>query len=280
MHVWAVPGIGEVRQGDDIAHVIVRALTRCTAALDDGDIVVIASKIVSKAEGRLVPASDREDAITAEAVRIVASREHAGGVTRIVETRHGFVMAAAGVDSSNVPAGHVLLLPIDPDASARRIADGLRERSGARVGVIITDTFGRPWRHGQTDLAIGAAYVTPLDDHRGSVDAHGRVMAVSVTALADEIAAAADLIKGKAKGLPVAVVGGLATMRGERVVTDEPGPGVAAVVRGANDDMFRWGSDEAWARGFEAGFQAGSEAGMLGSSPSPRGEPPVHRMEA
>ena len=247
---WALPGIGEVRPGADLAAVIVAAVQGGDAgpALEDGDVLVVASKIVSKAEGRLVPAADREDAITAEAVRVVASRPRAdGGVTRIAMTTHGFVMAAAGVDSSNVPDGHVLLLPEDPDGSARRLAEDLRTATGLRVGVIITDTFGRPWRNAQTDLAIGAAYVRVTDDHRGQDDAQGRPMTVSVTALVDEIAAAADLVKGKARGLPVAVA------RGVDAVIDEPGPGVAALIRGAEHDMFRWGSDEAYARGLEDG---------------------------
>jgi coenzyme F420-0:L-glutamate ligase/coenzyme F420-1:gamma-L-glutamate ligase len=213
-----------------------------------GDVVVVASKIVSKAEGRLVAAADREQAISDEAVRVVASRPRAdGGVTRIAETRHGFVMAAAGVDSSNVPDGHVLLLPVDPDESARALAKDLAERAGVLVGVIITDTFGRPWRNAQTDLAIGAAHVRVTDDHRGTADAHGRVLEVAVTALVDEIAAAADLVKGKARGCPVAVV------RGLDVVTADAGPGVSALVRSSHQDMFRWGSDEAFARGVAQG---------------------------
>lgn len=251
MHVWALPGIPEVRAGDDLA-----ALVSAAAAdtpLADGDVVVVASKIVSKAEGRLVAAADREDAITAESVRVVASRRRAdGGLTRVVETRHGFVMAAAGVDSSNVPPGHVLLLPEDPDASARALAAGLRELTGAAVGVVLTDTFGRPWRTGQTDLAIGAAHVRVHDDHRGLPDAHGRVLEVAVTAVVDELAAAADLVKGKTGALPVAVV------RGLDVVTEEPGPGVRALIRDASADLFRWGSDEAFARGAATARRGGA----------------------
>ncbi|MDN4475303.1 coenzyme F420-0:L-glutamate ligase [Demequina sp. SYSU T00192] len=256
LSVWSVEGVGEVVPGDDLADLIARALDRAGETLADGDVLVVASKIVSKAEGRLVPAEDREDAITAEAVRVVASRPRRdGGATRIVETRHGFVMAAAGVDASNVPAGHVLLLPVDPDGSARTLAAGLRGSSGARIGVIVTDTFGRPWRQGQTDLAIGAAHVRVVADHRGGHDAHGRPMTASVTALVDEIAAAADLVKGKAGGLPVAVV------RGLDVVTDEAGPGVASLVRGAESDMFRLGSDEAFAAGHAAGLRMAQELG-------------------
>ncbi|MDN4484420.1 coenzyme F420-0:L-glutamate ligase [Demequina lignilytica] len=252
---WAVPGLGEIAPGTDLPALIAAAAATAGTPLADGDVVVVASKIVSKAEGRLVTAADREDAITAEAVRVVASRPRKdGGLTRIVQTTHGFVMAAAGVDGSNVPAGHVLLLPVDPDGSARALADGLRAATGSRVGVVVTDTFGRPWRNGQTDLAIGAAYVAVTDDHRGTPDAQGRTLEVSVTALVDELAAAADLVKGKVRGLPVAVV------RGLDAVTDEVGTGVRALVRDAEHDMFRWGSDEAYARGFDAGLAAAAHA--------------------
>ncbi|WP_052405574.1 coenzyme F420-0:L-glutamate ligase [Demequina mangrovi] len=250
MSVWAVDGIGEVGPGDDLVALISEALERSGDVLVDGDVLVVASKIVSKAEGRLVAAENREQAITEEARRVVASRPRAdGGVTRIVETRHGFVMAAAGVDASNVPEGHVLLLPVDPDASAAALARGLRERTGVRLGVVVTDTFGRPWRSAQTDLAIGAAYVKAVDDHRGDVDAHGRELTVSVTALVDEIASAADLVKSKVGGTPVAVV------RGLDVLLDEPGPGVASLVRCAESDMFRLGSDEAFEEGHAAGMR-------------------------
>ena len=256
LSAWAVEGIGEVSQGTDLPRLIADAVLASGEPLADGDVLVVASKIVSKAEGRLVAAADREQAITDEAVRVVASRAYDGGVTRIVETRHGFVMAAAGVDSSNVPDGHVLLLPVDPDLSARGIAEGLRLRGGLAIGVVVTDTFGRPWRTGQIDLAIGAAYVRVSDDHRGTADAGGRTLAVSVTALADEIAAAADLVKGKASGCPVAVV------RGIDAVIDIPGAGVTELVRGAEHDMFRWGSAEAFERGVahERGVAPGGAA--------------------
>jgi len=243
LRIWAVDGLPEVHAGDDLAALVHGACTADPRGLDAGDVIVIASKIVSKAEGRMRWAEDREQAITEETVRVVASREGAHGTTRIVETRHGFVMAAAGVDASNVPEGHILLLPVDPDASARAICSRLRDLTGARVGVVISDTFGRPWRDGQTDAAIGAAHVAVLDDHRGSTDAHGRSLSVSVTAVADELAAAADLVKGKAAQRPVAVV------RGRGYVTDTPGPGVSALVRGADRDLFRWGSREAYDRG-------------------------------
>lgn len=240
--VWAPAGIGEVRPGDDPAKLIAAAAPE----LADGDIVLVTSKIVSKAEGRVVEAADREAAIDAETVRVVARR----GTLRIVENRQGLVMAAAGVDASNTPAGTVLLLPKDPDASAQAIRRGLREALGVRVGVVVTDTFGRPWRAGLTDVAIGAAGVRVLDDLRGGTDAHGNPLSATVVALADELAAAGDLVKGKAAGLPVAVVRGLA-----HLVTDEPGTddapgaeraaGARTLVRDSRDDMFRLGTSEA-----------------------------------
>src|SRR5690606_19524111 len=201
--------------------------------LRDGDIVVVTSKIVSKAEGRIRVASERAEAIAEETERVVARR----GDTVIAQTRHGLVMAAAGVDASNTESGTVLLLPEDPDASARRIRAGLRERLGVHVGVIVSDTFGRPWRIGLTDVAIGAAGVRPLDDYRGRTDPYGNPLAVTVTALADEIAAAAELVKGKLAGVPVAVVRGLSSL-----VTTEDGPGARSLIRPAEEDLFRWGS--------------------------------------
>ncbi|MFI1679338.1 coenzyme F420-0:L-glutamate ligase [Streptomyces sp. NPDC020607] len=242
--VWAVPGLPEVRQGDDLAKLIAAA----EPGLADGDVVLVTSKIVSKAEGRIVEAADREAAIDAETVRVVARR----GALRIVENRQGLVMAAAGVDASNTAAGTVLLLPTDPDASARAVREGLRDALGVDVGVIVTDTFGRPWRAGLTDVAIGAAGVRVLDDLRGGVDAYGNPLGVTVVATADELAAAGDLVKGKAAGLPVAVVRGLS-----RVVAGASAGAVGAVgagavdegaralVRGARDDMFRLGTSEA-----------------------------------
>lgn len=238
LRVWALPGIPEVQGGDDLAKFIASAASGDgLSGLADGDVVVVTSKIVSKAEGRVVLAEDREAAIDAEAVRVVARR----GSLRIVENRQGFVMAAAGVDASNTPAGTVLLLPEDPDASARRIRDGLRDALGIEVGVVITDTFGRPWRSGLTDVAIGAAGVRVLEDLRGAVDAHGNELGVTVVATADELAAAADLVKGKAGGLPVAVVRGLPHVVGG----EYDGSGARELVRDAAGDMFRLGTSEA-----------------------------------
>lgn len=255
---WGVPGIGEVRPGDDLGALLGAALAadaaaRPATALVDGDVLVVTSKIVSKAEGRVVEAADREAAITAETVRVVATREHPGGVTRIVENRLGLVMAAAGVDASNTADGTVLLLPLDPDATARSLRAALAERFGVRLGVLVSDTAGRPWRQGQTDIAIGAAGVRVLDDLRGSTDTHGRPLQVSVAALADEIAGAAELVKGKATGLPVAVVRGMA-----HAVTAEDGPGARVLVRVGPDDMFAEGTAEAYARGWKDA--AGSDA--------------------
>nr|WP_307848018.1 coenzyme F420-0:L-glutamate ligase [Streptomyces durocortorensis] len=232
--MWAVGGMPEVRGGDDLAKLIAAA----EPGLVDGDVLLVTSKIVSKAEGRIVEAADREAAIDAETVRVVARR----GTLRIVENRQGLVMAAAGVDASNTPAGTVLLLPEDPDASARAIRDGLRDILGVEVGVVVTDTFGRPWRNGLTDVAIGAAGVRVLDDLRGGTDAYGNPLSATVVATADELASAGDLVKGKAEGLPVAVVRGLS-----HVVASGGGdePGARALVRSAADDMFRLGTSEA-----------------------------------
>jgi coenzyme F420-0:L-glutamate ligase/coenzyme F420-1:gamma-L-glutamate ligase len=251
--IWAPDGIGEIDARDDLTAIVADAVG---SDLENDDIVLITSKIVSKAEGRRILAADREQAITDETVRVVARREHPNGVTRIVENRLGLVMAAAGVDSSNTPDGTVLLLPVDPDASARALRAGLRSRLGVSVGVIITDTVGRPWREGQTDIAIGAAGIRVVDDLRGQTDASGRPLTVTIAAVADELAAAADLVKGKTSGRPVAVVRGL-----PHLLTGEDGPGARALVRGPEKDMFRLGSDEAYAAGFAAGQAAAGQAG-------------------
>nr|WP_148234512.1 coenzyme F420-0:L-glutamate ligase [Cellulomonas flavigena] len=251
LRVWAPDGIREIVPGDDLVALLVAAL-RADAAADpghalvDGDVVVVTSKVVSKAEGRVVAADDRERAITEQTVRVVATREHAGGVTRIVENHLGLVMAAAGVDASNTPEGTVLLLPADPDASARALRAGLTAAFGVRLGVLVTDTAGRPWRQGVTDLAIGAAGVDVLDDLRGQLDTFGRPLTMTVAAVADEIASAAELVKGKASGRPVAVVRGVS-----HVVTDDDGPGARVLVRTGPDDMFHQGSAEAYAQGWK-----------------------------
>lgn len=256
MLVWALDGMPEVGEGDDLVDLIVNAVARGGDDLADGDILVVTSKIVSKAEGRIVRAENREDAITAETVRVVATRPRAdGGVTRIVQNRLGIVGAAAGVDASNTGAGTVLLLPVDPDRSARALAARLREATGARVGVIISDTLGRPWRDGQTDIAIGAAGVHVFDDLHGQRDSAGRPLIVTHPCVADEIAAAGDLVKGKLSGCPVAVVRGMGRLVGELDL-----PGAASIVRVPERDMFRLGADEAHRAGFEEGLAAGIAA--------------------
>ncbi|WP_199182993.1 coenzyme F420-0:L-glutamate ligase [Cryobacterium sp. M25] len=255
LHVFVLEGIGEVEAGADLAALIADA---AGSRLRDGDILAVTSKIVSKAEGRQVRAADREQAITDETVRVVATRTFPGGMTRIVENRQGLVMAAAGVDASNTPDGFVLLLPVDPDASARALCTALHERTSLRLGVLITDTVGRPWREGQTDIAIGAAGVTVLDDLRGTTDASGRRLDVTVAAVADEIAGAADLVKGKTSGNPVAVVRGLGRLVGEP--DDADARGATRLLRPSENDMFRLGSAEAHAEGFSEGYAAGLAA--------------------
>ncbi|TBN56104.1 coenzyme F420-0:L-glutamate ligase [Glaciihabitans arcticus] len=244
MLVFPVAGLPEFATGDDLPTILGEAVG---SILEDGDILAVTSKIVSKAEGRVILAADREDAITSQTVRLVATR----GNTRIVENPLGLVLAAAGVDASNTPEGTVLLLPEDPDASARAIAAALRSTHGVRVGVVITDTLGRPWRTGQTDVAIGAAGIRVVDDLRGTTDAAGRPLEATITAVADEIAAAADLVKGKASGMPVAVVRGLG-----HLVAELDAPGARSLVRDSSEDMFRLGSAEAYAEGYAAGLEA------------------------
>lgn len=240
LEIRPVPGIGEIRPGDDLAGVIAAA----APWLRDGDVLIVTSKIVSKAEGRLVdvPITGperqvvREDVLAAETARPVARR----GPTRIVQTHHGFVMAAAGIDASNVDPASLVLLPKDPDASARSLRAALRERHGVDVAVIISDTMGRPWRNGQTDVALGVAGIGAVRDHRGEVDPYGNELEVTQIAVADELAAAGDLVKGKTSGVPVAVVRGY-------VGAGEPddGPGAAALVRDADQDLFSLGTAEA-----------------------------------
>lgn len=241
LSVWALAGIPEVRPGDDLVRLIAAA---AGSTLQDGDILVVTSKIVSKAEGRVLRASDREAAIDAETVRVVATR----GQTRIVQNRLGIVSAAAGVDASNTPPGTVLLLPVDPDASARALAAGLRLALGVEVGVLVSDTLGRAWREGQTDHAIGAGGVRVFEDLRGGTDAEGRPLVVTMPCVADELCAAADLVKGKTARMPVAVVRGRADLVGGLDL-----PGASTIVRPLDRDMFRLGADEAYAAGYATG---------------------------
>ncbi|GAA4918302.1 coenzyme F420-0 gamma-glutamyl ligase [Stackebrandtia albiflava] len=225
-----VTGIGEVLPGDDLAAILAEA----APWLADGDVVAVTSKIVSKAEGRYFD-GDREAAIDAETETVVARR----GPTRIVRNAHGLVAAAAGVDASNVEPGRVVLLPKNPDDSARRLRGALRSLLGVDVAVVVTDTLGRAWRVGQTDAAIGVAGMSPVLDLRGGTDTHGNPLGVTVTAIADEVAAAADLVKGKTSGTPVAVLRGLPFADGV------DGPGAVALVRPVEEDMFALGTAEA-----------------------------------
>jgi coenzyme F420-0:L-glutamate ligase len=248
VEIRAVHGIGELRPGDDLAAIIAEH----APPLEDGDVLVVTSKAVSKVEGRLIVLDSadpdareaaRQAAIDAETIRLVARRD----ALRIVETRHGLVLAAAGVDESNVARNELALLPLDPDASADLLREALRERLGVDVAVVISDSMGRPWRQGITDTAIGVAGISALTDPRGRTDRYGNVIAVTQVAIADEIAAAADLVKGKLGGVPVAVVRGLA--RGGKL--DDDGMGSRTLIRGAADDLFRLGTAEAMAVGRE-----------------------------
>ena len=252
--VSAPDGVPEVRPGDDLA-----ALLLALVDLEDGDVVVVTSKVVSKSEGRLVAGDDREDAIASEAVRVVARR----GPTTILRTRHGLTMAAAGVDNSNVEVGTLALLPVDPDASARGLRASVAERVGRNVGVVITDTAGRAWREGQTDIAIGAAGMTVLDDHAGRVDAHGNPLAVTAPAVADELAGMAELASGKLGGRPFAVVRGCAAFV---LPPGDDGPGAAALVRPEAGDLFGFGAREAVVRALLARDEDGVGFGAVATA--------------
>lgn len=235
LEIWGVEGIGEVRPGDGLAELIVEACrTAPNGPLQPGDVLVVTQKIVSKAEGRLVPVdpddpTSHKALVLEEAARVVRRR----GDLIITETRHGFVCANSGIDLSNVERGYAALLPIDADRSARRIRDGIRARLAIEVGVIVSDTFGRPWRKGLTDVAIGCAGVAAVVDLRGTPDALGRTMQVTEVALADELASAAELVMGKSSGIPVAVV------RGVDAEHLREGSVRAEIVRDPAEDLFR-----------------------------------------
>jgi coenzyme F420-0:L-glutamate ligase/coenzyme F420-1:gamma-L-glutamate ligase len=254
LRVWAPDTIGEITHGTDLGELIVTHLPD----LADGDIVCVTSKIVSKAEGQILTATDREDAITSETVRLVAKRTRPDGPPlRIVENHLGLVMAAAGVDASNTADGTILLLPRDPDASAARMRAAVRERLGVNVGVVISDTAGRPWRAGLTEIAIGCAGLTPLEDYRGASDMAGRELSVSVTAVADELVNAAELAKGKLGGRPLAVVRG----RGDLVLPiGDDGAGARSLVRLGESDLFSMGTAEAIEFGRSLGSADSSDA--------------------
>jgi coenzyme F420-0:L-glutamate ligase/coenzyme F420-1:gamma-L-glutamate ligase len=230
LEIWAVDGIGEVTPGDDLVSLIVDA----KPDLQDGDVLVVTQKVVSKAEAQLVPIDpgdplSKQKIVEGESVRILRRR----GDLIVAETRHGFVCANAGVDLSNVTAGWAALLPEDPDRSARRLRDGLRGRLDVDVAVIISDTFGRPWRRGLTDVAIGCAGIRAIVDLRGTKDSNGYELQVTEVCVVDELAAAAEMVMGKATGLCAAVVRGIDPNwlgRGEVV---------SEVVRPAAEDLFR-----------------------------------------
>lgn len=241
VEILPVTGLGEFRPGDDLA----AALASAAPWLADGDIVVVTSKVVSKCEGRIVPAPGdaeardalRRQLVEAEAVRVLARK----GRTWITENRIGLVQAAAGVDGSNVGSDELALLPVDPDRSAAALRAGLTARLGVEVAVLITDTMGRAWRNGQIDVAIGASGLTVLNGYAGSVDRHGNELVVTEVAVADELAAAADLVKGKLTDVPVAVVRGIAS--------PDDGSTAAALVRSGTDDLFWLGTAEAMEAG-------------------------------
>jgi coenzyme F420-0:L-glutamate ligase/coenzyme F420-1:gamma-L-glutamate ligase len=259
LEVLPVRGIGDVTAGDDLAELI----TTNAPWLRDGDVLVVTSKIVSKAEGRLVevPADGpereaaRERVLAAETRRVVARR----GPTAIVQTHHGFVMAAAGIDASNVDKTHLVLLPADPDGSARALRGALQAR-GLRVGVIISDTMGRAWRNGLTDVALGAAGIEPFRDHRGEIDPYGNELQLTQMAVIDELAAAGELVKGKCDQVPVAVV------RGYPGAGAAESAGAGALLRDAASDMFSLGTAEARAAGLHEAATLPSHGAVAGDS--------------
>jgi len=227
IRILPVRGLPEVSPGDDLAEMIAGE-----TELADGDVVIVTQKVVSKAEGRLVdldPEVGHKPLVEAESVRVLRRR----GDLVISETTHGFVCANAGVDLSNVPEGTAALLPVAPDRSARRIRDALRRHVGVEVAVVVSDTFGRPWRRGVTDVAIGCSGLRPVIDLRGTTDALGRELQVTEVAIVDELAAAAELVMGKAENVPVAVIRGVdPSWFGEGGVVDD-------VVRDPSEDLFR-----------------------------------------
>ncbi|MGH2818303.1 MAG: coenzyme F420-0:L-glutamate ligase [Actinomycetota bacterium] len=225
LRIVPIEQVPEVVAGDDVALLIVDAVG--PDDFEDGDVVVVTQKVISKAEGRLLPEGDRESALTQESFRVLRRTE---GMV-IAQTRHGFVCANAGIDVSNVEGEQIALLPVDPDASARRIRSRIKQLCGRDVGIVISDTFGRAWRLGQTDVAIGIAGIEPFLDYRGTTDVQGRELTATRIAVADELAGAAELVMGKANRICAAIV------RGARV---NFGRGSAAeIVRPTSEDLFR-----------------------------------------
>ncbi|MBN1172693.1 MAG: coenzyme F420-0:L-glutamate ligase [Micromonosporaceae bacterium] len=302
LQIMPITGIGEIRRGDDLAGLI----TTAAPWLISGDVVVVTSKIVSKADGRVVhlppPGPQRvaatAAALAAETARVVATR----GTTTIVQTRHGFVMASAGIDASNTDQSTLVLLPEDPDASARSLRADIRERCGKDVAVIMTDTMGRPWRAGLVDVALGVAGIDPLLDYRGQRDWQGNELRVTVTAVADELAAAADLVKGKLSRVPVAVIRGwspaspAAEPRPDKPGPSSPGPdgprpdgprpdgprpdgprpdgpGGRALIRPAAEDLFSLGTAEARASGIAEGLRLAARRARCGHGRAARRRP-------
>jgi len=233
LSLWPLPGVGEVAAGDDLVGHFLEALDRHGDTLLANDVVVVTSKVVSKAEGRVVPSDESETArealIEQESARVLRRR----GPLRITETHHGFVNANAGIDYSNTDPGTAVLLPVDPDRSARRFRAELLRRRGVVVAVVITDTFGRTWRNGVTDVAIGVAGLRPILDLRGTPDGNGRTLEITEVAIVDELAGAANLVLGKASRTPFAMVRGLdEAYFGDGSVTE-------SVVRAPQGDLFR-----------------------------------------
>jgi coenzyme F420-0:L-glutamate ligase/coenzyme F420-1:gamma-L-glutamate ligase len=233
LSVIGIDGIGEITEGDELAELIADAATGQDTPLREGDCIVVTQKVVSKAEGRVVELDGddleaRRLLVESESVRIVRRR----GDLVISETRHGFVCANAGVDLSNVTEGHAALLPVDADRSAKHIRDALRARRGVDVAVVVSDTFGRPWRQGLTDVAIGVSGIAAIVDLRETADALGRTLKVTEVAVADEVAAAAELVMGKSNAVPAAIVRGL-----DRSWFREGS--VRELVRPAHEDLFR-----------------------------------------
>ncbi len=226
IRIIPIEGVPEVVAGDDVALLVTTAAGDGT--FQEGDVIVVTHKVVSKAEGRVVPVADRDASIASESARII--RRTPSGMV-ISETRHGFVCANAGVDASNVDGDHVALLPVDPDASARRIRSRIKHLTGVDVAVVISDTFGRAWRLGQTDVAIGVAGIEPFVDYRGQFDSQGREMTATRIAVADELAGAAELVMGKIDKVCAAIVRGVRVKWGRGAATE--------IVRPPGDDLFR-----------------------------------------
>jgi coenzyme F420-0:L-glutamate ligase / coenzyme F420-1:gamma-L-glutamate ligase len=236
MTIFAPAGIGDVQLGTDLGAVILTAIEADPRGpLQDGDVVVVTSKIISKADGHVGPASQRAELISSETRHTVARR----GVTSIARTYGGLTIAAAGIDRSNVSPESILLLPRDPDGTAAKLHEQLVAATGLRLGVVVSDTAGRPWRVGQTDHAIGVCGVLALDSYAGTRDPYGNELQITAIAVADELAAAADLVKGKLRGCPVAVVRGLDHLVGETESC------ARQLLRNPGTDMFNFGSQEA-----------------------------------